>query len=440
MAEEKNNIAIDLKGISKKYKLYANKTDRMKEALSFQGKQFHKEFYALSKINLQVQKGEILGIVGKNGSGKSTLLKIISGILQPSTGSVKTSGRIIPLLELGSGFNPEFTGLENIYFYNSFLGFSRKETEERLQDIIDFADIGDFLYQPLKTYSSGMKSRLAFAVSINVNPDILILDEILAVGDELFRRKCYAKMTEIFDAGKTILFVSHNLESIKQICTRAIFLNKGEIKNIGSSKEIFVIYKNFLFGTETKSTNSSNETKIKFNTDSNNKDKQKITKRDFFVENYTSKSSVITSNKNIEIHSPELKDVDENIVNHICKGNKYNFSIYFKSNQDESNLQFGFALKTEKGIDINWKMFPGRNEFYKKAYKANEYHKLTFSFDCNMFHGNYYISIVIRKQNENEADSMVVLRAEDLFVFNVINENIRGIGGLVDLNINITNA
>jgi len=193
-----SEIAISLKNVSKYYKLYNKPKDRLKEALSRSGKIYHKKFYATKNLDLEIKKGEILGIVGKNGSGKSTLLKLITGVLTPDEGSITVNGKISALLELGSGFNPEFTGMQNIFFYGTILGFSKEEMKEKLDDILAFADIGDFIQQPLKTYSSGMKSRLGFAVAVHIDPEILILDEVLAVGDILFRRKCYAKMEEFF--------------------------------------------------------------------------------------------------------------------------------------------------------------------------------------------------------------------------------------------------
>ena len=183
-----SDIAISIKNVSKYYKLYNSPKDRLKESLSFSNKQYHKKFYATQNLSLDIKKGEILGIVGKNGSGKSTLLKLITSVLTPDEGSIKVNGKISALLELGSGFNPEFTGIENIFFYGTILGFSKQEMEAKLDDIIAFADIGDFIYQPLKSYSSGMKSRLGFAVAIHIEPEILILDEVLSVGDVLFQR------------------------------------------------------------------------------------------------------------------------------------------------------------------------------------------------------------------------------------------------------------
>ena len=220
-----NPTVISIKNLSKVYKLYDKKSDRIKEALSARRRKYHCDFYALRNINLEVKKGEILGIVGRNGAGKTTLLEVIAGILTPTGGQAQIDGNVSALLALGIGFNPERTGVENIYVNGTLKGFSKEEMDNKIEKILDFADIGNFACQPVKTYSSGMQARLGFAVAVHMDPEILIVDEVLAVGDELFRRKCYAKMEEIFKSGCTVLFVSHTVNTINEICTRAILLD-----------------------------------------------------------------------------------------------------------------------------------------------------------------------------------------------------------------------
>ncbi len=229
---------IHLENVTKKFRLFPNKKSRMLYALNPRGNQKGQDFYAVKNINLTINQGEIVGIIGRNGSGKSTLLKIISGILTPTEGSVETTGKIIPLIELGAGFHPEFTGLENIYFYTVVLGYKRAEIEKLVPEIIAFSELGDFINQPIKSYSSGMKSRLAFSVSILIEPEILILDEILSVGDEYFKQKSFARMQKFFESGKTILFVSHSAQQINELCHRAILLDKGEIVDAGETKKV----------------------------------------------------------------------------------------------------------------------------------------------------------------------------------------------------------
>ena len=220
--------AIDVRDVTKIYKLYDKPIDRLKESLNPLHRNYHRDFYALNHISFQVKKGETVGIIGTNGSGKSTILKIITGVLTPTTGTVQVDGVISALLELGAGFNMDYTGIENIYMNGTMMGFSRKEMDEKLQDILDFADIGDFVYQPVKTYSSGMFVRLAFALAINVDPEILIVDEALSVGDVFFQAKCYRRMEEIRKSGTTILMVTHDMGSIIKYCDKVVLLNRGE--------------------------------------------------------------------------------------------------------------------------------------------------------------------------------------------------------------------
>ena len=241
-------VAISVKGVEKIYKLYDRSSDRVREALGFTKKPKHKKHYALNGIDMDIYQGECVGIIGTNGSGKSTILKIITGVLSPSEGQVLVNGRISALLELGAGFNMEYNGIENIYLNGMMIGFSEKEIDEKLQDILDFADIGEYVYQPVKTYSSGMFVRLAFAVAINIEPEILIVDEALSVGDVFFQAKCYHKFEEFKEMGKTIVFVSHDLSSISKYCDRVVLLNKGVKLGEGSPKEMIDTYKRVLVG------------------------------------------------------------------------------------------------------------------------------------------------------------------------------------------------
>lgn len=245
-AENSDNTMIEVKNISKVYRLYDKPSDRIKESLSLTKKKYSREHKALDGIDIKIKKGESVGLVGRNGSGKSTLLKLITGVVTPTGGEIVTHGRIAALLELGAGFNMEYTGIENIYLNGTMMGYSEKEMEERIPSIIEFADIGDFIYQPVKSYSSGMFARLAFAVSINVDPDILIVDEALAVGDMRFQVKCIDKMKELKEAGTTILFVTHAVEQIKRFCTRTIWLKDGQIVKDGEAGVITDLYANYM--------------------------------------------------------------------------------------------------------------------------------------------------------------------------------------------------
>lgn len=243
--EQDNKYAIDVAEVTKVYRLYEKPIDRLKESMSISHKNYHRDFYALNQLSFRVRKGETVGIIGTNGSGKSTILKIITGVLTPTTGEVKVDGKISALLELGAGFNMDYTGIENIYMNGTMMGYTKKEMDAKLQDILEFAEIGDFVYQPVKTYSSGMFVRLAFALAINVDPEILIVDEALSVGDVFFQSKCYRRMEEIRQKGTTILMVTHDMGSIIKYCDRVVLLNKGEFIAEGPAGRWWICIRRF---------------------------------------------------------------------------------------------------------------------------------------------------------------------------------------------------
>lgn len=221
-----NDLAVSVRNLTKTYRLFGHPGDRIKQFLSLGFRKYHQEFIALRDVSFDIKKGETVGIIGRNGSGKSTLLQLICGILKPTSGTVQVNGQVSALLELGAGFNPEFTGRENIYFQGAIIGLSKEEMDKRFDDIAAFAGIGEFIDQPVRIYSSGMFVRLAFAVAINVEPDILVVDEALAVGDAAFQRKCYRKMENMTLRKTTLIFVSHDIESVRRLCQKAIFLQK----------------------------------------------------------------------------------------------------------------------------------------------------------------------------------------------------------------------
>ena len=237
-----SDIAIKIDNLSKIYRLYADPFDRLKESLHPFRKKYHRDFYALNDVNFEIEKGETVGIIGKNGCGKSTLLQIITGILFPTTGTVMVNGKIAALLELGAGFNPDLTGIENVYFSGTLMGFTREEMDEKIDHILSFADIGEFVYQPVKTYSSGMFVRLAFAVNIASDPEVMIVDEALSVGDMNFQAKCMTALTRIQESGATVLFVSHDVEAVKSLCNRGVYLEDGMVKTIGKAPDVAELY------------------------------------------------------------------------------------------------------------------------------------------------------------------------------------------------------
>ncbi|MCX6303970.1 MAG: ABC transporter ATP-binding protein [Bacteroidetes bacterium] len=445
-----NDIVISLSNVSKKYKLFNSKQERMKEALHPFKKKYHKEFYALNGIDLQVAKGEILGIVGMNGSGKSTLLKIIAGIIPPTSGSVDVTGNVVPLLELGAGFNPEFSGLENIYFYNSILGYSRKDTEEVLAKILDFAEIGDFIHQPLKTYSSGMKARLSFAVSVNINPDILIIDEILSVGDELFRRKSFAKIEEFFQAGKTILFVSHAAQNINQLCTRAIMIYNGQVVLDGPPKFVTMNYQKFIFShpyqrerllndyreltpgddvVDEDTDNQPIEELLPINTKVSSP--EILTKSEaYFIDNFNPKSTVITRNANLDISSVRIENSLGTEVNCIIPGEDYIISYKINFSEDIGHINQGIGFKTELGVVVTWRYFPNCNGFSREYYKAGDILGVKWRFRCSLIPASYFIGITIKRKSEGGEE--IVYKGADIDVFQVLGEKGVDRGGFFD--------
>lgn len=239
-----SDIAIQISNLTKIYKIFDKPTDRVKESLNPFGKRYSQDFYALRDVSLSVYRGETIGIIGKNGAGKSTLLKMITGVLTPTSGTISINGRIASLLELGAGFNPEMTGIENIYLNGTILGYSKEEMDAKLDAILDFADIGDFIHQPVRMYSSGMFARLAFAVNVSVTPDILIVDEALSVGDVFFQNKCFKRMEKLKNDGVTVLFVSHDMGSIRQLCSKCLWLDKGTARQYGPVDDVSAAYFN----------------------------------------------------------------------------------------------------------------------------------------------------------------------------------------------------
>lgn len=234
--------AIQVKDMSKVFKLYSDKPNTLKERLVFWKRNKVEKREVLKNINVDIKKGETVALIGTNGSGKSTLLKLMTKIIYPTAGTIKTEGKLTSLLELGAGFHPDFTGRENIYFNASIFGLTRQEIEKRMQDIIDFSELQDFIDSPVRTYSSGQYMRLAFSIAINVDAEILLIDEILAVGDQHFQDKCFAKLEELKNSDKTIVIVSHSLDSIKKLCTRAIWINNGEVQVDGNPEEVIAKY------------------------------------------------------------------------------------------------------------------------------------------------------------------------------------------------------
>lgn len=346
-----SELAIDVKNVKKVYKLYDKPSLRIKEAFSPTGRKYHKEFHALRDISFHVEKGEMLGIIGKNGAGKSTLLKIITGVLTPTTGTVEIHGKVSALLELGAGFNPEYTGIENIYLNGSMIGFTEKEMDAKIDDIIKFADIGDFINQPVKSYSSGMFARLAFAVSINVDPDILIVDEALSVGDVFFQAKCYKKLNDLKKSGKTILFVTHDMGSVIKYCNRAILINDGVIAEEGDPAAIVDIYKKVLVGQYDGEDKSSMERAVddSIRNKSHNDIQTEGQWKDYMLIN---PNCQIYGDKRAEIVDFGIFDENGEINNTISKMRPFSIKMKVRFHETIENPIFAFSIKDTKGTEI----------------------------------------------------------------------------------------
>ncbi len=391
MKQEKS-IAISVGGVEKVYKLYDKSSDRVREALGLTRKARHKKHYALKGIDMDIHQGECVGIIGTNGSGKSTILKIITGVLSPSAGEVKVNGRISALLELGAGFNMEYNGIENVYLNGMMIGFSEKEIDEKLQDILDFADIGDYVYQPVKTYSSGMFVRLAFAVAINIEPEILIVDEALSVGDVFFQAKCYHKFEEFKEMGKTIVFVSHDLSSISKYCDRVVLLNKGVKLGEGSPKEMIDTYKQVLVGQYELPDDEDNKSLVH---DEDIREKASGSgkkKKEKEKEQGINPELLEYGSKKARIEEYWLIDQNGTRTTAVIKGQDYTIRMKVMFEQDCPAPIFAFTIKNIKGTEIT-----GTNTMVEKAFlepvKAGEVKEISFTQHMNLQGGEYLLSL-----------------------------------------------
>ena len=383
------NLAISVQGVSKIYKLYDKPIDRLKEAVSLTHKSYHRDFFALSDISFEVKKGETGGIIGTNGSGKSTILKIITGVLSPTTGTAEVSGNISALLELGAGFNSEYTGLENIYMNGTMMGFSRQEMERRMDDILRFADIGDFVNQPVKTYSSGMFVRLAFALAINVDPEILIVDEALSVGDVFFQAKCYRRMEEMMKNGTTILMVSHDMGSIIKYCDKVVLLNRGHFVAQGEAGKMVDLYKKILANQTDELAEALIEQKKEALglpveaavSDKRMKDRMNLNPE---VQEY--------GDGRASFEDFGTLDARGNVTNLLLKGEMFTIRERVRFHAPIENPIFTYTLRDKKGTDIT-----GTNTLFEgteiKPVKDGDVYTVSFRQKMNLQGGEYLLSM-----------------------------------------------
>lgn len=377
-----DNLAIKVEDVSKVYKLYNKPSERLLDALGLANRNRFKDHRALDGVSFEVKRGETIGIIGTNGSGKSTILKIITGVLSPTSGNVEISGRISALLELGAGFNMEYTGIENVYLNGMMMGFTREEMDERLPEILKFADIGDFVNQPCKTYSSGMFVRLAFAVAINIDPEILIVDEALSVGDAFFQAKCYKKFDDFKAQGKTIIFVSHDISSVAKYCDRVILLNKGVKLHEGSPKETIDLYKKVLLNQDQNITSGQVLA-----------EKTAVAGTKLWKDNYDLNPDVNEyGTGEAEIIDFAIVDEYGSYTNCIQKGTSFEIKSKVRFQSDVMDPIFTYTFKTVQGTAVT-----GTNTMYEKVgvgmAKAGETYVATFKQNMDMQGGEYLLSI-----------------------------------------------
>lgn len=371
MDNQERKPAITVKDLKKVYKLYDKPSDRFKEAFGLTRKKA-KEHYALNGVSLEIFQGETVGIIGTNGSGKSTILKIITGVLSPTSGEVNVNGRISALLELGAGFNMEYNGIENVYLNGTMMGFSQKEIDAKLPEILKFADIGDYVYQPVKTYSSGMFVRLAFAVAINIEPEILIVDEALSVGDVFFQAKCYHKFEEFKKMGKTIVFVSHDLSSISKYCDRVYLLNQGNLLGEGSPKEMIDAFKRVLVGQY----------------EIHDKEDMDI----HIPENVLNPELLEYGTKQAEMTEFYITDDKGVKTTAVIKGTEFTIHVKVAFHDRIVAPIFAFSFKNIKGTEIT-----GTNSMIEKAFlepvEAGVVKEVTFKQNMSLQGGEYLLSL-----------------------------------------------
>ncbi len=405
MKKEEKEIAIEIKNLTKEYKMYPTKKDRLIEAV-FPGAQRHGTFRAMDNLNLEVKKGEILGILGKNGAGKSTLLKMVTGVVTPTSGEIITKGKISSLLELGTAFNMELTGIENIYQHGQVMGLTNEQIEERKQEIIDFADIGEHLYQPVKTYSSGMFARLAFSCAINVAPEILIVDEVLSVGDMAFQLKCFKKFDQFKKAGKTILFVTHSITDVLKNCTRTIIINSGKKIFDGGVKEGVERYKKIIVGLD-ESIQPEKEEKKKISIEGDfKKEKAKNTWKSHFNQN---NNIIEYGNGQADVIDYGIFDENGKYLQSIDNAKDVILKSKIKFNADVNEPIFTMTLKDFNGLEVCGtntlieKIATGKfkkGDIVEVSFKTRlrvAPNKYTLSFSCTHFKPNGELEVLSRK-------------------------------------------
>lgn len=450
-----DDFSIRVEGLSKRYEIYAQPVDRLKQmilprvqrALQRPARAWFSEFWALHDVSFNVRKGETVGIVGRNGSGKSTLLQMICGTLTPTLGTVAVNGRIAALLELGAGFNPEFTGRENVRLSGLLYGLSGQELKARFDAILDFAEIGEFVDQPVKTYSSGMYVRLAFAVAINVSPDVLVLDEALSVGDEAFQRKCFARIDQIRASGATVLFVSHAASTVIELCNRALLLDRGELLTEGSPKHVVSRYQKLLYSPADKHESIRERIKAGKETDALEAEAEppapiaagaagngsgKHWDESFFEEGLIPKSTFRYDSSGASIFDPHIETLDGRRVNILQPQREYVYAYRVRLDRTASNVRCGMLIKTVTGLELVGCTTSWRGESLPDVVAGSEL-EVRFRFPCLFASGAYFLNAGV--QGSVGGEDAYLDRWIDGAMFKVIHEPGRLATTTMDLDI-----
>lgn len=439
-------LSIQVEALSKRYEIYSQPSDRLRQMVlprlqrlaRIPAKSYFNEFWALHNVNLEVRRGETIGIVGRNGSGKSTLLQLICGTLTPTAGRIVVNGRVAALLELGTGFNPEFTGRENVYLNATVLGLSRAEIDARFDDIAAFADIGNFIEQPVKTYSSGMYVRLAFAVAINVDPEILVIDEALSVGDELFQRKCFARIEAIRSKGATILFVSHAAGSVVELCDRAVLVDAGEVLATGQPKQIIAQYQKLLYSPADKVLNVREEIRsghgepAEAPTGGRKTGPGQASGGEIFDPELKPSSTIVFNSRGVFIENARILATDGREINGLIRGRRYRFCYRVKTSKILFKVRFGCLIKSMTGLPICGTISEPSLRDGMTIEGAGKTISVEFEFDCLLNPGLYFMNAGVFGIEDDQ--EVLLHRISDVLVFRVLPVEANRSTELIDFN------
>ena len=421
-----SEIAIAINGLGKCYQIYEKPHHRLLQMLLGRfDKKYFREFWALRDVSFSIPRGKVVGILGKNGAGKSTLLQIICGTLASTRGDLKVNGRVAALLELGSGFNPEFIGIENIFLNGQILGLSREEVSRKLDDILSFADIGDFVNQPVKTYSSGMFARLAFSVAINVEPDILIVDEALSVGDAWFQHKSMARMRALMESGCSVLFVSHSIDAVRALCDEAVWLENGTVKMQGGVTEVTNAYMNDVFIEHNRIIlqNAQQAEKNVIAPDLN--DAEHVIQQDVAASIESAQSSSMENGLDggaiLSVQAKQLRNAQGLVVDHLQQGEEFSLEFELKIHQVVKNISVGFLIKDQFGQELTGESYFNAHR-HSLDFSAGQVARFIFKSQMLLRGGQSY-SVALRVNQVSRwdrSDNVIVLADELAMVFDVL--------------------